>query len=270
MEYLPIEEHPMYASLSEGRQKELAGLLYTDISGNINEATVTRHNFTNGMLNSEMDALSNGFQQTQLTLEGGERVGPVEFTLNFNPSRGALGDFLEIASDKLSGFGLFKIGHASGMAKQTGEFMLSVNSNRGGMEDIVFSAHSQGNILSYTGANLYDLKANGRTYFMSAGSPVSNAMMFDRLDKSKIQYSVSQSKQGDFVAEVIGGNRGDYVYDGTNALSPHGFEDMINTVKAPAALMMNVTDFIGLFGDSSPHSSYRCMEKTGLCGVGTR
>src|SRR5690606_8787053 len=129
MEYLPIEEHPMYASLSEGRQKELAGLLYADISGNINEATVTRHNFTNGMLNSEMDDLSNGFQQTQLTLEDGERVGPVEFTLNFNPSRGALGDFLEIASDKLSGFGLFKIGHASGMAKQTGEFMLSVDSN---------------------------------------------------------------------------------------------------------------------------------------------
>lgn len=117
---------------------------------------------------------------------------------------------------------------------------------------------------------LRKLDSSTDTHFMSAGSPVRNAVMFKRLKESSIKYSISQSNQGDFVAEVAGGNRGTYIYDGTNALPSHGFEDMINTVKAPAALMMNVTDFIGLFGDSSPHSSYRCMEKTGLCGVGTR
>jgi filamentous hemagglutinin family protein len=270
MKYMPIEDHPMYATLSEERQKELAGLLYTDVSNSINENTVTRHNFTNGMLNSEMDALSNGFQQTQLVLDGGVRIGPVEFTLNFNPSRGGIGDFLEIASDKLSGMGLYKIGHASGMAKQTGEFMLAVDANRGGISDIVFSAHSQGNILSYTGAKLYDFKASGMTYFMSAGSPVNNAVMFSQMESSSIEYRVSQSKENDFVAETLGGNRGLYLYNGANALSSHGFEDIINTVKAPVYLFVNGTDFIGLFRDGSPHSSYRCVTEAGLCGVSSR
>jgi len=251
--FVPIEKSDYFKSASPENQKAILRkskdiqLYVSKEPITIDKANATYQNFTNGMLNTEGDAIKNGMDQT----------GSVVFTVNYNPTHGFVGDLLESGVDKAGG--------TTGIAKQTGEFVNDVTTARG-KAGSNFAAHSQGNELVKRGIEYR--KAHGgfkkKEYFSNLnapkdksgiptsagyGSPVNTKDLGDTLDAVGFDYRGMVTHSNDFVGESLGGNKG-----GNEQMSTGDrIKGVVNTPK--------------LFSDDSPHSTYKCSENPNAkCG----
>jgi outer membrane lipopolysaccharide assembly protein LptE/RlpB len=162
-DFIKVQDSDYYKNASQAVRDTLDGTPDLYVSKEpikIDITTASYQNFTNGMMNNEAEAIKNGISQTHA--KGDEKVN---LTVNYNPTHGLLGDALESAVDKFGG--------TTGMAEQTGEFIRDVTTARG-TSGSNFAAHSQGNILTYSGVNFIKAKGdfeNGgfkdRDYFMN-------------------------------------------------------------------------------------------------------
>ncbi len=270
-----LEDSKYFKTISPEKREELKKLSYfKDLYVSkeplgIDVDTITHQNFGNGILNTPMEAIMNGLEQTGQIKKDGTRLAgnTIELTIKYNPTRGFFSDLLEAAQDK------FSIG-TSDMAKQVGSFISDVTkaAEEKRKKDnkifaVNFAAHSQLNTLVYNGVKwgigneLYRhldgvkslmKKGKGSPYTVSSfGSPVDVEKMRDVLEAAKIGIAGTFSNKDDFVAEGLGGNKD------------------VNK-KADMADRINVLNIPKLFMDGSPHSSYVCQdyEKDGaICGV---
>ena len=270
-----LEDSKYFKTISPEKREELKKLSYfKDLYVSkeplgIDVDTITHQNFGNGILNTPMEAIMNGLEQTGQIKKDGTRLAgnTIELTIKYNPTRGFFSDLLEAAQDK------FSIG-TSDMAKQVGSFISDVTKaaeekrkkdNR--VFAVNFAAHSQLNTLVYNGVKwgidneLYRhldgvkslmKKGKGNPYTVSSfGSPVDVEKMRDVLEAAKIDIAGTFSNKDDFVAEGLGGNK--------DVNKKADMTDRINVLNIPK-----------LFMDGSPHSSYVCQdyEKDGaICGV---
>ena len=258
--FIPLKESEYYRSASAANQAvmENLGLYVTRDPIAIDSTNATYQNFTNGMFNSEGDAIKNGLNQT----------GSEIFTLNYNPTHGFLGDLLESGVDK--------IGMTTGIAKQTGQFIYDVTTARG-TAGSNFAMHSQGNLLTASGiayrnehggfmpqsyfvdeSKPLDEQKTGLPTFASFGSPVNSKDMEKILQGSEgspFRYNGAYTKDNDFVGEVLGGNRGQ-----------NGQMPIIDQVlNAPNSILLFELPFM----PPSPHSTYLCQNHEGAsqnCG----
>ncbi len=257
--FVKIQDSQYFQSLDPLQQQELKDLnVYVSKDPvDIDSANATYQNATNGMLNSEGLALRNAMQQTGLMVEQGDPTNS-SVTLNYNPTHGFLGDFLESSTDTLP------IWH-TGAAKDTGEFVRDVTTAR---EDrgSNFNNHSQGNILTQQGIEYIQGKGSyeeggfkapeyfgdNHPTFASFGSPVNSNDMKATMSSVGFESVGSFTRDGDYVGEGLGGNKG---------------EDEQASLKD----RMNILNIPKLFSepDESPHSTYHCAElEVANCGDG--
>ncbi|MBL3520783.1 hemagglutinin repeat-containing protein [Arcobacter lanthieri] len=251
-DYIRFEDSSYYKSLSDEDKKlfDKQNLYVSKESIIVTKDTATYQNSINGMMNNVGEAIKNGLQQTgQINTNS----SPVELNVNYNPSYGFLGDVFESFVDK-SGIG------TTGIAKQTGGFVYDTTTARGETGSN-FAMHSQANAIVYNGIayvqtttgfkpiSTYDTgtkDGNGKPIynipsFISFGSPM-NGKDMDKIIKSMgYEYSGAYTKNGDFVGEALGGNKG-------------------NNQQADIIDKVNILNAGKLFTDSSPHSTYNCQD----------
>ena len=271
-----LEDSKYFKTISPEKREELKKLSYfkdlyvSKESLGIDVNTITHQNFGNGILNTPMEAIMNGLEQTGQIKKDGTRLAgnTIELTIKYNPTRGFFSDLLEAAQDK------FSIG-TSDMAKQVGSFISDVTNaaeeKRKNGEDIFavnFAAHSQLNALALNAikwGKVHGLFSHLREFvsttkeeknkspytISSFGSPIDAEKMQETLSVVGLGLAGTFSNKGDFVAEGLGGNKD------------------VNK-KADVVDRINVLNIPKLFMDGSPHSSYVCQdyEKGGArCGV---
>ena len=271
-----LEDSKYFKTISPEKREELKKLSYfkdlyvSKESLGIDVDTITHQNFGNGILNTPMEAIMNGLEQTGQIKKDGTRLAgnTIELTIKYNPTRGFFSDLLEAAQDK------FSIG-TSDMAKQVGSFISDVTNaaeeKRKNGEDIFavnFAAHSQLNALALNAikwGKVHGLFSHLREFasttkeekkkspytISSFGSPIDAKKMQDTLSAVGLGLAGTFSNKSDFVAEGLGGNKD------------------VNK-KADVVDRINVLNIPKLFMDGSPHSSYVCQdyEKGGArCGV---
>ena len=271
-----LEDSKYFKTISPEKREELKKLSYfKDLYVSkeplgIDVDTITHQNSGNGILNTPMEAIMNGLEQTGQIKKDGTRLAgnTIELTIKYNPTRGFFSDLLEAAQDK------FSIG-TSDMAKQVGSFISDVTNaaeeKRKNGEDIFavnFAAHSQLNALALNAikwGKVHGLFSHLREFasttkeekkkspytISSFGSPIDAKKMQDTLSAVGLGLAGTFSNKGDFVAEGLGGNK--------DANKKADMTDRINVLNIPK-----------LFMDGSPHSSYVCQdyEKDGaICGV---
>lgn len=208
-------------------------------------------------MNSEGEAIKNGLEQTGQMSNNSK--SPVELNVNYNPSYGFLGDVLESFVDK-SGIG------TTGIAKQIGidiNETITLRGNKG----TNYALHSQANAIVYNGIEYIqttigfqpkeyfntgkvDVQGNpiyNLPSFVSFGSPMNKDDMGNLISKPIDQgglnynYSGAYTKSGDFVGEVLGGNKG-------------------NNQQATILEQANILNVYKLFTSDSPHSTYSCQD----------
>ncbi len=260
-DYIKLEDSQYYKALSKEYKEKFRGYDFyiSKKSMKITKETASYQNSINGMMNSEAEAIKNGLEQTGQFVKN----KPVELMVHYNPTNGFLGDLLESLVNKLGG--------TTGIAKQTGEAIKKVTTQRG-KEGSNFALHSQGNLIAYSGIkNVLEQKDgfknkkyfftgkidknNQKEYaiatFVSYGSPINTDDMDDLINKElKYDYIGSFTKKDDAVGEILGGNSG-------------------NNEKATLIQRVNILNLYKLFTEDSPHSSYICRnyEKEGvICG----
>lgn len=266
-DFIKVQDSEFYKNASQDVKETLDGTPDLYVSKEpikIDTTTASYQNFTNGMMNNEADAIKNGISQTHTKDDTN-----INLTLNYNPTHGLLGDALESAVDKFGG--------TTGMAEQTGEFIRDVTTARGSLGSN-FAAHSQGNLLTYSGVNYINSKGsyeNGgfkdKGYFLSTsldpsdegykdgiptfagyGSPVNTTTMKETLEgknnEGSFKFIGNYTNNNDFVGEGLGWNAGD-------------------NGQANITDKMDVGNAFILFTDKSPHSNYECNQLTGAqCG----
>ncbi|NOI65143.1 hypothetical protein [Vibrio sp. 99-8-1] len=232
----------------------------------VTEGTSTFQNGTNGMMNSEGDAIKNVLSQTHNYDENSTGYGSVLLNVNYNPTHGFLGDGIESAVDKMGG--------TTGIAKQTGEFIRDTTTAQGS-DGSNFANHSQGNQLNKSGLEYITDKGSyeqggfkGQDYFKSEeksgiptfagyGSPVNTEDMKQVVEDAGFDFRGNFTNDGDFVGEVLGKNTGDDGNRGNTVLTTIKDAVNIDTYK-------NASE---LFSDESPHSNYNCGDlSTAVCG----
>ena len=251
-DYIKMEESSYYKALSQEDKVKFngKGLYVSKNSIEISSQTSTYQNAVNGMMNNIAEAIKNGLEQTGQMGTG----KTVELTVGYNPSYGFIPDLVESLVDK-SGIG------TTGIAKQTGEFIDQVTTKRGD-NGSNFAMHSQGNALVYNGIKY--VKENGGykpvgyyetgklntdgsvesdiPTFVSFGSPMNKIDMESLIQETlEYKYSGAYTKEGDFVGEVLGGNKG-------------------NNQQSTVTDRLNVLNAYKLFTSNSPHSTYICQE----------
>jgi filamentous hemagglutinin len=287
--YMPAESLPGYDELAEEGKAALSGLMVSKEFVAINSTNATYRNATNGMMNTDAEAMVNAIEQTtKKNSESGEFDIGFGISQNYNPRHGFLADMLEIGVDKVgnllsdwlkpvaSATGLDLNFTFTGVAKQTGQFMFDVASARGS-SGANFALHSQANILARAGLNMFGAGAfegfqtsegTKAITVASYGSPVATSDMLKALDVSGVRYSASAANAGDFVAERLGGNKdvwindganiNDYVFDGGGLLSNGGLSSLKILMEDKYPIYKDVERTIQT-NIVSPHSSYSCV-----------
>ncbi|WP_078424792.1 hemagglutinin repeat-containing protein [Campylobacter pinnipediorum] len=246
-DYTEIEKSKFYKRLDEKGRKKLKGLgLYISKKPvTISKVTVTSQNSVNGILNPEINAIINGLEQTGQSKATTDK--PVELNVAYNPTYGFMPDLLESLVDKA---GLW----STGIAKQTGRFIKDTIEGRGG-EEVNFAFHSQANLLGKSGIKYINKYEGGfmkiedgkrKPSFSSFGSPVNAKDMSDLIANKPSEGGLgykynSVVKDGDFVGEGLGGNKG------------------VNK-QADILDRLNLINIFKLFTSDSPHSSYICED----------
>jgi filamentous hemagglutinin len=268
--YKPIEETEYYKSLPQSKQDELKdkNLLLSETP-----SQSTFQNFTNGMANSEGEAIMNGLTQTHSKEQIEE--GNINYTVNYNPTRGVVADtLLESSQEKINEFTQDNLGikflPTTATAKDTGNFIKETIKDRGN-KGSNFAAHSQGN--QHTKAGIENVQSNGgfgvskkdfqridpnnptkkednKPTYTGFGSPVNTKAMEETLQNAEIfDYKGMHTNKDDAVGEVLGGNKGK------------------DEQMEPIERVKGISDFPKLFTDESPHSTYECDESKGMiCG----
>ena len=279
--FMRVEEMPGYDDLPQQSKDQAAGLYISKQSVTIDKNTATYQNSTNGMLNTKVEGMVNALQQTFGSNQTKASNGNVEFTLNFNQSKGAIADGLEAVVDIFAGteffgfrpFSWFNTG-ASDAAGQTVQDVVN-NTDRAN-----FAQHSQGNPLinaalpgitiNKTPSQLVNPDGSYNYTYTAYGSPVNNQTFKNGLEKAGLQLLSSTSNTDDPVSESFGRNFGLYhvnlqpelekTNEGSSILSavnlPLFFNEKYDVDPRKADKPQQV----------SPHSSYTCAGKCGLNG----
>ena len=257
--FIPIELSDTYAMMSDTQRNKVQGLYISKDPVTITKDNATYQNGGNGIMNNEGLAVSNVLEQTgMLNQYQSDPNKPVEATVFYNPTRGMVADSVETLVDLFGG--------TTGVAKQEGEFVRDVTTQRGS-NGSNFTEHSQDNALLYSGINYINSSDNTGTKFMpqehfisktevdekgqpksgiptfvSFGSPV-NGGDLEKLITNKEKglgytYMGAFTHDGDYVGEGLGGNSG-----------VNGQASIIDRINLLNTLRL-------LTGDWSPHSSY--------------
>ncbi len=278
-EFVDISTVAGYDDLPELSRTAIEGMMVS-YDADINFNTVTDQNFVNGMLNSSLESIVNGVQQT----------GSGEFNIAYNPTHGVFGDLFESLVDKVFGNSIIH----TGIAGQTGNYIatsidfrmeqyLEAGGLSGGDAPLInIAAHSQGNLLVNAGLHSLGVGsfselgqiATGVTV-ASYGSPVANATMEETINSFGFTYGSSDSNAGDAVAEGLGGNQGLSVFGGdpadvTEPLSL--FDSLVHGISGASNLLgdkyreYDDTGEQTNVGNVSPHSTYECTTQANVCG----
>ena len=162
------------------------------------ESLGLHHVFTNGMANSNDEAINN--QQSQ--------QGNADAILNYNPSHGGVADMIQNIQDDIAvSLGVGNLG--TGSARQTGETINQVTQANDGTA--VASAHSQGTLMTQNGLDIYQKAL--------ADSVQKN---FDA--RFLVQYSgspVGGKKGRNLVRDIYGNRANDKDFDINNVYRSH-------------------------------------------------
>ncbi len=259
--FILLEKSDAYKMMSEEKQLlyKDKGLYISKEPVTITKDSATYQNGTNGIMNNMGLAVHNVMEQTgMLNQLASSPKTAIEVTVSYNPTRGLLADLLESAVDKLGG--------TTGIAKQTGEFIRDVTTQRG-VDGSNFTMHSQGNIIAHNGIKYIQSADNTGAKFLSVekfatgevdkdgravyktptfesfGSPVNGKDMDNLIGKDGLGYDYKGAftNEHDYVGQGLGHNSG--FGDGSNE-------------QASYFQMLNLIDIGRLFTDSSPHSGY--------------
>lgn len=239
---------------------------------NITSADIERlglhHVFTNGMANSNDEAINN--QQSQ--------QGNADAILNYNPSHGGIADMIQNIQDSAAvTLGIGNLG--TGSARQTGGTINHVTQANDGTA--VASAHSQGTMMTQNGMDIYqeDLahtvqnNANARFLVQYSGSPVNvedgadlvmdiyggEENINNRFDNEEGINNVyrSHTNPGDPVSVFLGGNSA-----GVNNQESY-IDNLMYSITRGVPTIANGTGIKDKNGnyikDPSPHSGYPCV-----------
>lgn len=205
--------------------------------------------FTNGIMNSMVEALSNGFMQS------GSGNGDVSFVLAYNPTHGLIGDLIESAFDK-NLQGAIRSGTARNL---NGLFQQGIDA---GPDSLHIYGHSQGGLLTWVAMKGLD--------FSNGGSPTAtlNTIQLSGAPVDAIQFHKD--------AETAGFGRGQSVFQ-VNRPDETVFFGLLpktdtvsdlplflggnaqysdDPVARTLGALFSVTS---LFGERSPHSNYACV-----------
>jgi len=204
--------------------------------------------FTNGIMNSMIEALSNGLMQS------GSGNGDVSFVLAYNPTHGLIGDLIESAFDKnLQG------DIRSGTARNLNSlFRQGIDA---GPDSLHIYGHSQGGLLTWVAIKGLDFSSGGSpsatlNTIQLSGAPV-DAIQFHKdaetagFGKGQSVFQVNRPDETVFFGLLP---KTDTVSDlplflGGNA--QYSDDPVARTLGA----LFSVTS---LFGKGSPHSNYAC------------
>ena len=260
--YMPIQDMTSFSSLSKKDQDNLKNknLFVSKESVKITKENATFQNGTNGLNNTKVEAIKNLIPQTFTDNQ------EIDFTLNYNPSRGIVADFLESSVDQWGG--------TTGIAKQTGEFSRDVTTARG-KAGSNFANHSQANYLFSSGVKYIDAKGSyedggykDKTYFLdetatkkeareagfptvkSNGSPLPyEDMRYTLAETELFNFTGMTTNKTDSVAELVGGNT--------------GRNGQISTTDRAKSILY----IPKLFGNESTHTIYLCNPSLDdICG----
>ncbi|WP_218018510.1 hemagglutinin repeat-containing protein [Ectopseudomonas alcaliphila] len=204
--------------------------------------------FTNGIMNSMIEALANGLMQS------GSANGDVSFVLAYNPTHGLIGDLIESAFDK-NLQGAIRSGTARNL---NGLFQQGIDA---GPDTLHIYGHSQGGLLTWVAIKGLDF-SNGESptatlnTIQLSGAPV-DAIQFHKdaetagFGKGQSVFQVNRPDDTVFFGLLP---KTDTVSDlplflGGNA--QYSDDPVARTLGA----LFSVTS---LFGEGSPHSNYAC------------
>ncbi|PZW49455.1 hemagglutinin repeat-containing protein [Pseudomonas sp. URMO17WK12:I2] len=205
--------------------------------------------FTNGIMNSMIEALSNGFMQS------GSGNGDVSFVLAYNPTHGLIGDLIESAFDK-NLQGAIRSGTARNL---NGLFQQGIDA---GPDSLHIYGHSQGGLLTWVAMKGLDFSNGGSptatlNTIQLSGAPV-DAIQFHKdaetagFGRGQSVFQVNRPEETVFFGLLP---KTDTVSDlplflGGNA--QYSDDPVARTLGA----LFSVTS---LFGERSPHSNYACV-----------
>jgi hypothetical protein len=187
-----------------------------------NPSILQGHNsvFLNGIMNSEKEAMRNGFMQ----------LGTDKFIISYDPTHGLIPDLLEVGWNKFFGESAPAMN-----VQQDLEFNKVLLANGINPANIKFAAHSAGGARLYLELVHADDNSFGGAKTQFSGTPINTNNLEQESDDAGAKFIVHQINDGDGVGNALGGNSttvGDKVY---------------NFISLPV-----------LFTSASPHSNYRC------------
>jgi filamentous hemagglutinin len=206
--------------------------------------------FTNGIMNSMVEAIANGLMQT------GSSNGTASFILAYNPTHGLVGDLIESVTDK-NLQGTIRSGTARNL---NGLFQQAIDA---GPQSLHIYGHSQGGLLTWVAIKGLD--------FSEGGSPTAelNTIQLSGAPVNAIQFHKDADKAGfkDDRQRAFQVNRPDEkVFFGllpkTDTVSdlPLLLGGNATYSADPALRALGALFSLGkLFGEGSPHSNYACV-----------
>ncbi|MDT4802010.1 Hemagglutinin repeat protein [compost metagenome] len=207
--------------------------------------------FTNGIMNSMMEALANGLMQS------GSGNGGGNFVLAYNPTHGLVGDLIESAFDK-SLQGAVRSGTARNL---NGLFQQGIDA---GPETLHIYGHSQGGLLTWVAIKGLDF-SQGKSpevqlnTIQLSGAPV-DAIQFHKDaeaagfgdEERQRAFQINRPDESVFFSLLP---KTDTVSDLPLFLGGNAQYSNDPTARTLGALFT----VISLFGEDSPHSNYACV-----------
>jgi filamentous hemagglutinin len=207
--------------------------------------------FTNGIMNSMMDALANGLMQS------GSGNGEVSFVLAYNPTHGLVGDLIESAFDK-NLQGAVRSGTARNL---NGLFQQGIDA--GPDTTLHIYGHSQGGLLTWVAINGLDFSKGGSptatlNTIQLSGAPVGAIQFHKDAEDAGFKFDDQRAFQVNRPDETVFFGllpKTDTVSDLPLLLGGNAQYSNDPAARALGALF-TVTS---LFGEGSPHSNYACV-----------
>lgn len=205
--------------------------------------------FTNGIMNSMVEAIANGLTQT------GSGNGEASFVLAYNPTHGLVGDIIESAFDtNLQGT------VRSGTARNLNSlFQQGIDA---GPESLHIYGHSQGGLLTWVAIKGLDF-SQGKSpevqlnTIQLSGAPVDAITFHDDTKEAGFKYEEQRFFQVNRPDEQVafGLPKTDSVADLPLVLGGNAQYSDDPVTRSLGAIFSLVT----LFGSDSPHSNYSCV-----------
>jgi len=206
--------------------------------------------FTNGIMNSMIEALANGLMQS------GSGNGDVSFVLAYNPTHGLIGDLIESAFDKT----LQGDVHSGTARNLNGLFQQGIDA---GPDSLHIYGHSQGGLLTWVAIKGLDFSNGGSptatlNTIQLSGAPVDAVQFHKDAETAGFKFDDQHTFQVNRPDETVFFGllpKTDTVSDLPLFLGGNAKYSDDPVERTLGALFTTLS----LFGEGSPHSNYACV-----------